>query len=229
MLPKERFGKRILNLLLDKIPFDSNFLELGTGSGRLLEYLLRNGFRAKVYGVDICKELLISGKRKYTKDVNLVLADAKRLPFKDASFHSVACRGLLHHLVGRSPERNVMQALKEAARVLNDEGIIFIDEECWKYKIQSRILFLILYILARLNISIPYFEIHARIVVYFLTPDELHSLLVNSGFKVLEWMKKESSPRLIRYKLTLLETKYIYIRLTATKMPSRSRIRMQSV
>lgn len=216
------FGNDIIIFSSKKLSSKAKFLELGTGAGALLEYLLRNGFKADVYGVDICKELLCRGKRKFGKDLNLILADVKHLPFVSLSFDILACRNLLHHLIGHTPSvcrKNVMLSLNEAVRVLKNRGVIFINEECVKYRVQSWIVFFLTYILARLNVGIRYFGIHARVIVSFLTPKELNNILLNSYIKVLKWRSGEWM-RIRRYKWTWLMGDAVFVRIIGNKETS---------
>lgn len=219
LLSKDPFFDRIILYFRDKGSFSGDFLELGTGSGRLLEHIVRNNPEVRVHGVDFCKELVNEGRERYSRKINFLVADSRHLPFKDESFQNIACRAMFHHMVSGSTRQNVMLALREAARVLKRNGVVFIDEECLHYRFQSRILFFVTYLLAKLNINIPYFNLPPKIVVSYLTPRELRVLLYNAGFKLSEWVEEVWNMRL-RYKLTLLVTKVFYVHLTAVKRGS---------
>lgn len=54
--------------------------------------------------------------------IHLLQADAKRLPFPDASFDTVASNTILHHLPDPSP------FLQEACRVLRPNGVLLIRD-----------------------------------------------------------------------------------------------------
>jgi len=216
LIAKDELGDRILNSPYDIFSSSRNFLELGTGSGRLLEYLSQKGMKSELFGVDFCKELLKEGKNRYRKDLDFILADVRHLPFRMDSFDSVACRGLFHHMVSGGPLQNVSLTSKEVRRVLKDGGVFFVNEECFDRKVGSRIIFLVSYMLAKLNVPLPYFEIYAKCIAFFLTPKELHTLIDSSSFKILEWMEIKWNMQL-RYKLTLLVSRTNYVQLTAIK------------
>lgn len=97
-------GKRILNL--------------GCGTGNDAWYLTREN---SVIGLDYAESGLVIGQRHglqgVTGDLNLCPA----LPFADRSFDVIICKDILEHLL--EPQA----ALKEARRVLKDDGYIVIS------------------------------------------------------------------------------------------------------
>lgn len=212
---QDSLGERILGYFLDKSSSRHSFLELGTGGGRLLQYLLNRGFTPDVYGVDVSREFLRGGKTRHSRNLNLILADARNLPFRKESFNGVASRTVLAYIVGIPPKRNISQTFREVARVLKLGGVIFVDEQCVKYRAQSRIIFLLSYVLESLKISVPFFG--TGIVALFLTPRELMSLLAGSGFKLCEWNEQARKMRLRRFRLTWLLRNIVYVSLTAAK------------
>ena len=101
-------------------------LDIGCGPGRLLNKLLRAGFR-DLAGVDIAKAGLLLARQKASPefaDNVLALAEsaAERLPFRDLSFQSIIISGALHHL--EKPEI----VLAECARVLDISGRLIIAD-----------------------------------------------------------------------------------------------------
>lgn len=225
--PKEltQFPDRILDhFSVNGFPDGGKFLDVGTGSGKYLEYLLVKGFNAEMYGVDICKEILVAGKRRYKSPKHLILADAKHLPFLNGSFFCVANYNLFHHLVGSSISRcrkNVALALKEIARVLWSEGVVFTDEQCLKYKIQSMLVFWLSFIFAKINISFPYLGIGERVVVSFLTTKELRHLITSVGLKPIE-MDTQKRKIKTRFKLTLIMKEIVDTSLMSVKRRRRA-------
>lgn len=104
LLPKKRFKKA---------------LDLGCGTVEFYELVKSLG--AEYVGVDLSPDMLAMGKRKYKK-INLKVADAEKLPFKDETFDVVVCRGLVHHLP--SPKKGC----QEARRVLKKGGYFVVSE-----------------------------------------------------------------------------------------------------
>lgn len=77
----------------------------------------------KYTGVDLSESYIKYGRNKYKK--NLIIGDARKLDFKDASFDSVLISGFFHHL--NDEDTNIV--LSEAHRVLKDGGRLLIIED----------------------------------------------------------------------------------------------------
>ncbi len=92
-------------------PPASPSLEVGVGSGRFAAPL---GIDV---GVDVSLRMLKIAKRR---GVECVLADAARLPFRDATFRSVYVIFTLCFL------EEPLEALQEVARVLRDDGYLVV-------------------------------------------------------------------------------------------------------
>lgn len=98
-------------------------LELGTGRGRQLPFLLeRLGPRTLYYGLDIALDPLPSALRLLTpaerRRVLLSNAQGEALPFADASLDGVFMVDVLHHV------RSQAEALTEIRRVLRPGGLV---------------------------------------------------------------------------------------------------------
>lgn len=93
-------------------------LEIGVGAGTDFVQWLRAG--ASAVGVDLSPNSLAEARTRVAaagfEDVELVVADAERLPFADASFDVVYSYGVLHH----SPDTRA--AIREVHRVLKPGG-----------------------------------------------------------------------------------------------------------
>ncbi|MDD5044285.1 MAG: class I SAM-dependent methyltransferase [Candidatus Omnitrophica bacterium] len=90
-------------------------LDLGCGSGAFSGRLSALG--VKVFGVDISFNLLNNSRHK--DKVSFISADIERLPFADKTFDIVVFAAVLHHFP------HLDQAIKEARRVLKDNGRCF--------------------------------------------------------------------------------------------------------
>ena len=96
-------------------------LDLGTGSCWTSEWLSRLNLR--VVSVDIALDMLKVGHARCRgRTAGLVAGDLEALPFAAGTFDRAVCLNALHHV----PQPAV--ALREVARVLNDEGRIVLIE-----------------------------------------------------------------------------------------------------
>jgi len=105
------------------LPPSGNAIEIGAGSGRLLIRLgLERPYRLvaldyAVYAMRAVRE----NARRAARDARLVLADARSLPFADASFDLVLSGGLLEHF------RDPRPVLAEMSRILRPGGLFYAD------------------------------------------------------------------------------------------------------
>ena len=118
--PMHAFFRSIeLDLYHDSdVDFENPVLDLGCGDGRVIHILKETGLVKKPpYGIDISYSLLKKAKLR-NEYLSIIQADANYLPFKDESFASIICNGVL----GSIPE-GFEQPLKEANRILKKGGI----------------------------------------------------------------------------------------------------------
>ncbi len=130
LLTGERFpNDREIGIIRDLVGLDrgGRHLDLGCSAGLYARNLAHTlGANGEVMGVDISPSMLKQAARQVQAalgtgaNVSLVRADAKQLPFADASFAGVVCGGTLNEL--GDPAR----ALGEANRVLEPGGRIAI-------------------------------------------------------------------------------------------------------
>jgi demethylmenaquinone methyltransferase/2-methoxy-6-polyprenyl-1,4-benzoquinol methylase len=109
-----------LRALLDLLDVGEHevLLDVGTGTGGLLRELERGGERpARAVGVDESRAML-DRSPPLPSGWELVVADARRLPFGDASFDVATAAWLLHVLDDRARE----QVIVELRRVLRPGG-----------------------------------------------------------------------------------------------------------
>ena len=100
-------------------------VDLGCGTGTDLMYLAQQGYC--VIGVDIAIEPLRFARQRLHQlglDIPLVQADARFLPFLDASIELICDSGCFHSF---APELRPMYA-RSVARVLKPGGILFMRE-----------------------------------------------------------------------------------------------------
>jgi SAM-dependent methyltransferase len=105
----------MLRSFLAPAPSD-RVVDLGCGSGRAL--LWNHDWRATAVGVDIAPYFSADARR----DVDLLLADLRRLPFADGTFTKAYSLDVLEHL---SPDA-LRAMLAEVNRVLAPGGLLFV-------------------------------------------------------------------------------------------------------
>jgi ubiquinone/menaquinone biosynthesis C-methylase UbiE len=96
-------------------------LDAGCGTGYLAAGLRRARPDVTVVGSDLSAGMVTSAREAGAWP--LVQGDATRLPFGDAAFDLVVCRGVLHHLP------DVPAALREWRRVLAPDGAVVVCSE----------------------------------------------------------------------------------------------------
>jgi ubiquinone/menaquinone biosynthesis C-methylase UbiE len=102
-------------------------LDVGCGTGTLLESVAESFPDAGLFGVDPSSEMLAVAGEKLGSDVELKEGVAESLPFADGSFDMVVSCSSFHYW--REPEK----ALVEITRVLKPGGRVVITDWCVDY------------------------------------------------------------------------------------------------
>lgn len=101
----------------------SKILDVGSGAGRNLLYLARQGFEAT--GIDISKKGVELTKQQLQQEKlkgSVVVGDIQKLPFDDTSFDSAISRRVLDY----NNTEGVVAKMQEIARVIKPDGIFFL-------------------------------------------------------------------------------------------------------
>ncbi len=102
-------------------------LDIGCGTGRLLEAIGKKYPDVILAGIDISQEMLdIAGKR-LSKKIHIERSEAEKLPFAAEKFEVIVLGNMFHYI------REPMLALKEMMRVLKPGGRIVITDWCNDY------------------------------------------------------------------------------------------------
>lgn len=102
-------------------------LDIGCGTGALLQAISLKHPSVDLIGIDISVEMLRVATNKHMKRCSLVTGNARHLPFRPNSFDVVVSCNALHYV--RKPE----ECLLEIARVLKPRGRILITDWCDDY------------------------------------------------------------------------------------------------
>ena len=109
------------NWLFEKIDFSKvdRLLELGCGNGKLWQENQIDLRNREIFLSDISEGMVEEVRNKLGSDFNCIVADAEKIPFKDAYFDSVIANHVLFYL------NDLNQGLKEISRVLKSNGILY--------------------------------------------------------------------------------------------------------
>lgn len=93
------------------VPSNADLLDIGCGTGRLIERFSQIGHSGQLVGLDLVRPLLGAAPQK-----KYIAGDAEALPFPTESFDLITCVHTLSHL------SNLWAAMSEALRVLRARG-----------------------------------------------------------------------------------------------------------
>jgi len=122
---RERIWPEMRFLFDDYLFPGDKILDIGCGNGRFLELFKEKG--VNYFGID-SSEKLIEIARKLDPKANFQVADALNLPFPNNFFDKVYSIAVLHHIPS---EEFRLQFLKEARRVLKQEGLFILTVWNW--------------------------------------------------------------------------------------------------
>lgn len=91
----------------------NSILDLGSGTGRVLQYLADNAPAVKRRGIEPVAQLRSLAYSKGIREEDLTSGDATQLTFPDAAFDLVCAFGVLHHV---RDHRQVVQEMLRVAR-----------------------------------------------------------------------------------------------------------------
>lgn len=105
---------------------NSSLLDVGCGSGILIQKLLALKRNMQLYGLDITPRMVEVAKRKFRNDPNveITLGSAIKMPYEDNSFDFVTCASSFHH------HPDPLLSVKEMVRVLKPGGKLLILDMC---------------------------------------------------------------------------------------------------
>jgi len=122
-IQERKWYAQFLAPVMAQIPNHSTLLDIGTGSGKMLELLAKNQ-SVKSTGTDTNQGMLDEAHKK-TKglSVDLIKMEAHAaLPFPNEHFNNVTICNVLFHM----PKDDVFKMLDDSRRVLKEDGRIII-------------------------------------------------------------------------------------------------------
>jgi len=100
---------------------DEKVLEIGCGRGFYLKTLIEIFPDLKITGIDLKEEYLSTAKKFINNEkIELLKADATKLPFKNETFDRIIASEILEHII------DDQKAISEIFRVLKPEGLVMI-------------------------------------------------------------------------------------------------------
>ena len=115
--------RQFLNPVINEVATNSNLLDIGTGTGKLIQ-ILSTEKSIDCVGVDTNADMLLEAEKKL-KETNATLHKIKadtNLPFKDNRFDYITICSVLFLL----KKKSIYTLLDDAQRVLKNEGKIII-------------------------------------------------------------------------------------------------------
>jgi ubiquinone/menaquinone biosynthesis methyltransferase len=110
--------KELIDIM--NIQIADNIIDVGSGTGDLINLILKKNLKNDLYSVDLNNEMLIYGKARFNnRKIKFVKANAENLPFKDNYFDKYIISFCLRNVT------NIKKALGEAFRVLKPGGVFY--------------------------------------------------------------------------------------------------------
>jgi len=140
-------------------------LDVGTGTGVFLPYLLKNiGKNGKIVALDLAEEMLAKAMAKYSaENVEYLHADIMDIPVYEEMFDSVVCYSSFPHFQDKH------KALTEIRRVMKPGGRMFVCHTSSRDHING------------MHSTLPGVENDL-----LPAPDEMRMLFSNAGFTVVK-------------------------------------------
>jgi len=165
--PLRRSYQRIVTAALAR-PFQT-WLDVGCGTGALLELGGQQNKDARLFGVDLSDQMIGVARSRLGERADVRVSDAEQLPFDDGRFDLVTCTFSFHHYP------NPRRVLQEMARVLVPGGRALIADPTLLFPLRQI-----------LNLTAPLSR-DGR--VKFYARRAMTGLAESAGFAVSAWSK----------------------------------------
>jgi SAM-dependent methyltransferase len=118
------YREAVLRDLLPLLADHAQILDVGCGDGRLSSEIMRRKTTVHIVGIDV--------QHRRPAQIPKVMADARHLPFRDASFEVVMAVDVLHH----TPD--ILSVLQEMTRVSSHQ--VLLKDHVWDGRIATWLL-----------------------------------------------------------------------------------------
>jgi len=110
--------KEFVNLM--NIQSTDTIIDVGSGTGDLIDLILNKGVIDSIYSIDLNNEMLKYGKKRFKcQDVYFVNANAENLPFENNYFDKYIISFCIRNIT------DIKKALNEALRILKPGGVFY--------------------------------------------------------------------------------------------------------
>ncbi len=173
---------------LKYIKKNDSIADLGCGNGRFLKFIAPKR-KVKYLGIDNNKDLL----KKATPKENFLHGDLLSLPLDNESVDVAISIAALHHIPSKKLRK---KAVQEIHRIIKKDGILILtswnlfQKKYKKYIWKAKVKFLLS--LGKYDIRdtfIPWGKTGVDRYYYAFTYKELKTLLLNSGFEIIDSQK----------------------------------------
>jgi ubiquinone/menaquinone biosynthesis C-methylase UbiE len=161
-------------------------IDIGCGNGRLASFFSK--MNVEYIGIDNSDELIKEAKKNNPQN-SFLEADALGLPFPDNNFNKAFMIAVLHNIPSKEFR---LKALKEASRILKNNGLLILT--VWRLPRKESIYIFLKYFFSKIigrskldfkDIFKPWGGKVER-YIHFFTKRELKNLAREAGFEVLE-------------------------------------------
>ena len=161
----------VTRLLRETAKRDARLLDIGCGTGRLLQQLAITQPGLRLFGVDMSPPYVQAARELLADvpEVSLAAENAESLPYRDACFDAITCVFLFHE-VPRATRRRIVSEMR---RVIMPGGLLVVEDSA--QLVESSEIAPTLANFAR-EFHEPFYEDYLR--------DDIAALLAEGGFRV---------------------------------------------
>lgn len=118
---QREMGQILVGTIKKDCPKANSILDLGTGTGFLIEEVSRLYPDAKIYGIDIAPGMVEASKSKFEgkKNISIMQGDIEDLPFPENSFDMVISSTSLQWI------KNLENVFRQISTVLTRDGVFY--------------------------------------------------------------------------------------------------------
>jgi SAM-dependent methyltransferase len=165
----------IIDFLNKHLKEDVKLVEVGCGSGNILEYIGTKTNIKHLYGIDISEKALELARKRGVNTFHGSVIDAVFVSNVGIKFDCVILGAILHHLVGKNRRLSYIQsykAIRNSTLLLKEKGYVFVIEPIFEPSFIGTLIFYIKKFVTNFTFKrVPVFgywnNIGAPVVSYF--------------------------------------------------------------